>query len=150
MTEELLQCLREDILTLDYDQMYTDGSAWNRNIGIEYQSKQDTEVPKQSATPNSRSVRYMDITINANFKNTINWIKENGYWDYLKMNNAPEYVYYICTNEDFQSMSEAVDNDNNNHMREASYTHKNYEEITTPLTISVGENTIENIIMQKK
>jgi len=139
-TQELAQCLREDILALDYDQMYTDGSAWNRNIGIEYQSKQDTEVQKQSATPNSRSVRYMDITINANFKNTINWIKENGYWDYLKMNNAPEYVFYICTNEEFRAMQEAVDTNNNNHMRDASYTHKNYAPPENAMKIDTAKN----------
>ena len=139
-TQELTECLRKDILALDYDQMYTDGSAWNRNIGIEYQSKKDAEVEKLSPNPNSRAIRYMDIPINANFKNTINWIKANGYWDYLKLNNSPEYVYYICTNEDFQSMSEAVDNDNNNHMREASYTHKNYTPPENAIKIDTAKN----------
>ena len=80
----------------------------------------------------------MDITINANFKNTINWIKANGYWDYLKLNNSPEYVYYICTNEDFQSMSEAVDTHNNS--VRASYTHNNYTPPENAIKIDTAKN----------
>ncbi|MBQ6938187.1 MAG: hypothetical protein IJN36_06700, partial [Clostridia bacterium] len=39
-------------------------------------------------------VRYLHLNINPNYKRTVQWIKDNGYWDLVKINN--EGFIYIC------------------------------------------------------
>ncbi len=69
---EFIDVLKKDVLSLEYLQM-RDSSNWGMSVSIEY-------VPKDQLD-DGEDYRVYSIgqTINANFKNTLKWIKENGY-----------------------------------------------------------------------
>lgn len=80
--EELLECIRKDASSLSYDELYN--NSWSFNVDYEYVVKEDTD---------ESAIRYGSQNINANFKNTIAWVKENGYWDNVKIkNNGAIYI----------------------------------------------------------
>ena len=69
---EFMDALKKDALSLDYLQMRDSGN-WGMSVSIEY-------VPKDQLD-NGDDYRVYSIgqVINANYKNTLKWIKENGY-----------------------------------------------------------------------
>lgn len=75
--QELRECIKKDVYELSYEQMYNDD--WSFSIGIESTASNES---------GETYLRYINKNINANFKNTIDWIKENGYWDYVKPENT--------------------------------------------------------------
>ena len=81
-TAELLECMRKDVSNLSYDRIYNDG--WHFGIDYEYVIKD-----KNGKT----AYRYTNYNINANYKNTIAWMKENSYWSYVEIaNNGVLYI----------------------------------------------------------
>ena len=75
--QELRECIKKDVYELSYEQLYNDD--WSFSIGLESTASNEN---------GETHLRYIHQTINANFKNTIDWIKENGYWDYVKPENT--------------------------------------------------------------
>ncbi len=69
----LYSCIKRDVLDLDYSQMYNHES-WDMNINIEFADKRDN-------VQGGRSLNVISRQVNANYKNTLNWLKENGYWE---------------------------------------------------------------------
>lgn len=78
----LLECVRMDVANLSYNQIYN--NSWSFNIDYEYILKDEK---------GEASYRYANYAINANYKNTIAWLKENGYWSYVEIVN--DGVLYI-------------------------------------------------------
>lgn len=72
--DELYACIKRDILDLDYSQMYNHES-WDINLNLEFADKRDKDNGQ-----GGRSINMMNRQVNANYKNTLNWLKENGYW----------------------------------------------------------------------
>lgn len=79
---ELVECIRKDIDSLSYDRIYNGKWSFNVSYGYAIDNEYDTD-----------RLYYESQTINANFKNTIDWVKENGYWDSLNIENKG--VLYI-------------------------------------------------------
>ncbi len=78
----LMECIRADVSGLTYDQLYNNG--WSFNVDYEYTIK---------GKDGNRLHRYKNYNINANYKNTIAWMKENGYWSYVEIVN--EGTFYV-------------------------------------------------------
>lgn len=72
--EELYSALQKDILALDFTQI-SGGMAWNMSFATEYIRADEMELDKDH-----RGMYTFYNNINANYKNTLKWIKENGYW----------------------------------------------------------------------
>lgn len=101
---ELAECIKKDIENLSYSQINCDG--WNFSVELHYVPVENkairlngvelTESAIVTAAEDSKDIRieYMYQGINANYKNTINWIRENGYWDSIAIKN--EGVMYIA------------------------------------------------------
>ena len=101
--EELVECIRKDTENLSYSQINSD--SWSFGIELNYipvESKtinlNGIEVTKSSVIGISEEedlrIEYIYQGINANYTNTINWIRENGYWENVELKN--EGVMYIA------------------------------------------------------
>ncbi|MBQ9757579.1 MAG: ABC transporter permease [Clostridia bacterium] len=75
MIEEFYSCLTEDIMSLDYTQLH-DHQAWSMNVILEYVRTDD--LKKYNG---ERGMWSTYQNINANYKKTLKWMKENGFWD---------------------------------------------------------------------
>lgn len=98
---ELLECVRKDVLALDYNQMHMDYTErWSFSLAFEYLIEEETldtvAAPAvQTYKPNAGILGSVYTDINANYKNTIAWLKTNGYWD--KVATLPQSgAWYIC------------------------------------------------------
>jgi len=75
--KEFYSCLEEDIMSLDYSQMYDD-SAWSMNVIVEYVSAENLKREDSDRYLNS-----IFLSINANYKKSIQWMRENGFENQL-------------------------------------------------------------------
>ncbi len=73
----LMEALKKDLMTLDYTQMHT-SEAWRMHIRFEYALKEDIEAGKEHY-----GIRSTSEYINANYKNTIKWLRDNWYGQFL-------------------------------------------------------------------
>lgn len=100
--KELYGCISRDILALDYDEMITDDGFWSIWIGISYtvpkQDRKNLYVPDDS---DGTLVNSVGRQINTNYKNTVKWLKDNGYWNTLKV--GPKIDLYIGARPEEQS-----------------------------------------------
>ncbi len=98
--EELLECIKEDMLNLNYNEIHNSG--WNISVEIEYASKKIDNSNRYNyrIETNQRGEReriyinYIRVDINANFENTLAWLIENGYWEKFSIKN--DGIMYIC------------------------------------------------------
>jgi len=93
----LNECVTADIMELDYDELYNNG--WNFNIELNYIMDDEKEgyhniIQGLDDDGKRIKVKYLHLNINPNYKRTVQWIKDNGYWDLVKINN--EGFIYIC------------------------------------------------------
>ena len=87
--EEFYRCICQDIENLEYNQIHAIDHSMVY-VDIECRNDDYTEglnVPR---------LDYCSISLNNNFKNSMKWLKENGYGRYveLKIEGAPLYVVY--------------------------------------------------------
>ncbi len=99
---ELLECVRKDVLELDYNQMHMDYiEHWSFSLAFDYLIKSEEKeitTASQPYNPDAGILNNVYMSINANYKNTIDWLKRNGYWD--KVATLEQYgVWYICEDE---------------------------------------------------
>jgi len=100
---ELLECVRKDILALDYNQMRMDYTEhWSVSLSFEYLIEGENEHTATLVTrpyePNSGILGRVYTGINANYKNTIAWLKANGYWN--RLTTIPtDGAWYICEDD---------------------------------------------------
>ena len=100
--EELIKCIKEDMLNLSYNEIYNSG--WSIPVDIEYAAekadKRNHYNYRIETNPNGEKERvyiyYLQVDINANFKNTLAWFIENDYWEKLSIKN--DGIMYICRN----------------------------------------------------
>ncbi len=85
--KELIECIRKDISELNYSQM--DSKHIVRctvPVYIYHFYVTDKDYPRGHIT--------IDKDINTNYKNTVQWMKDNGYWDKSKLDlNQELYIF---------------------------------------------------------
>jgi hypothetical protein len=100
---ELLECVHQDILSLDYNQMYMDYTEqWSVSVAFEYlivdENDHTATVVTEAYEPNGGILGRIYTGINANYKNTIAWLKANGYWN--RLTTIPtDGAWYICEDD---------------------------------------------------
>ena len=94
---ELIDCIKKDVSVLSYNQI----NSGSRTFGIEINyipAEDDTEgvyaVITSPQSPEGYRTKYEYININANYKNTIKWLRDNGYWEGVALKN--EGTMYIA------------------------------------------------------
>ncbi len=98
--KEFYSCLEEDIMSLDYSQMYG-GNLWSMNVSIEY-------VPKSASREEYERYSYINnmyLSINANYKKSIQWIRDNGFEDQLF--NIGNRDLCVLTKDDWEEYTNA-------------------------------------------
>ncbi len=93
----LNECVKADIMELDYDELYN--NSWNFNIELDFivnDEKEGYYNTWQGVDDDGKriKVRYLHLNVNPNYKRTMQWIKDNGYWEMVKIKN--EGFIYIC------------------------------------------------------
>ncbi len=68
--QELFAALKADVLALDYSEY--SGGSWDADVNIEYVEQGQNEYDESR-------FGYANMSINSNFKNTMNWLRENGF-----------------------------------------------------------------------
>lgn len=63
----LVECIKQDVKSLSYSQIYNDG--WQVEVEVNY-----TKSEKDN------NDGYVNYSVNVNYINTINWLKQNGLW----------------------------------------------------------------------
>ncbi len=71
--KEFYSCLEEDIMSLDYSQMYA-ADAWSMNVSVEYVPAED-----MNRYDSERYLNSIFLSINANYTKSIQWIRDNGF-----------------------------------------------------------------------
>ena len=98
--KELLACIQKDMLELEYKEINVNVSHWELSLEAAY------ELPENDGTEAAVAVEYADtyyersaritfehVSVNANYTNTINWLRTNGYEDALRLTiNAPVHI----------------------------------------------------------
>lgn len=94
--QELISCIKEDILTLSYNEIYSGSREFGIEIGYIPQEESNEiyldEVYGEDNT--SIRIRHEYEAINANYKNTIKWLRDNGYWESVAF--KPSGIMYIA------------------------------------------------------
>ncbi len=75
--KEFYSCLEEDVMRLDYSQMHT-ADAWSMNVSVEYVPAEDMD-----RYDSERYLNSIFLSINANYKKSIQWIRDNGFENQL-------------------------------------------------------------------
>ena len=97
---ELVECVRKDILSLNYNRIKNSG--WELRLEINYvpvsESTDVAEITTMAVPNENVRIEYMSQEINPNFVNTMNWLSENGYLEKVSVKNADEI--YIAREDD--------------------------------------------------
>lgn len=97
--EELIDCIKKDIIALGYDQLHTDNASWGIVINVVFKLK---KVPEGSFY----ETQDLNIRINANYENTIKFLEKNGYMDWFPIELSEESNYYLCKKTAYDNMIE--------------------------------------------
>ena len=101
---EFVECVRKDVLALEYNQMYINHNYWNIGFEIQYEmTREPVDGPVETVAssyihdgmvlPESSYIDYEHFNINANYTNTINWLRNNGYEQLLKLDiDSPVHI----------------------------------------------------------
>ena len=107
----LNECITADIMELDYDEIYN--NSWSFNVELDFIVDDENEEYYNTwngvdGDGKRIKVRYVHLNINPSYKRTVQWIKDNGYWDLVKIKN--EGFIYICKEEEnLPFVKEALD-----------------------------------------
>lgn len=74
---ELTECLRADLLELEYTSIRNHDS-WSTSIGIEYMR---SDEPEADSVTDARGIYTVFTDVNAGFTRTVSWLREHGYAD---------------------------------------------------------------------
>lgn len=102
--QELKECIIKDVEGLSYSEIYTDG--WGINVEINYVPLKSSEYERTytEIVEDNKEIRisYLHMSINANYKNTINWLRENGYQDVVSLGEDG----ILCIAKDWKDIAE--------------------------------------------
>lgn len=105
--QELKECIIKDVEGLSYSEIYTDG--WGISVEINYVPEESAEYERTytEIVEDNKELRisYLHMNVNANYKNTIAWLKENGYWDKVSLDEGG----MLCIAKDWENL---IENDN--------------------------------------
>lgn len=93
--KELVDCVKKDMEKLSYSQINSDRWSFGIDLGYVAADKILTyaDIPIAESTQEEQ-ISYMYQHINTNFKNTLAWLMDNGYWEKLIPENSG--VIYIA------------------------------------------------------
>ncbi len=94
---EFIECFRRDVISLEYNEMYVETHHWNINFEIQYEMPSYPDAAPTSTAvavavvdnmvlPQSKYIDYAHHSINANYKNTLKWLRDNGFADVAGIN----------------------------------------------------------------
>lgn len=86
---ELLECIKADVKTLDYDKLRLGSGVW---CAIRYGVEEETETSEFDKPYSDVYYDWIEVRINKYYENTIKWLKDNGY-EYVFTDSA-----WITTN----------------------------------------------------
>lgn len=102
--EEFVAALQKDALELDYAEMY-DSSSWSMNVNIEYVRQQDIDAGIETY-----GIHSIYQSVNANFKNTVKWIVDNGYlWTTFNSSNQDLCILTAEQWEEYQKPKDDIE-----------------------------------------
>lgn len=102
--EEFVECLKKDVLNMEYKEKDINYTHWDLSTEIAfevYDELADVVATENSeyagitdvVLPRAGRLTYEHYSINANFTNTINWLKENGYSSLFSVGiNTPLHI----------------------------------------------------------
>ncbi len=73
---ELFECIKKDVKALDYSQLHSGNITWGN---IRYEVKKETETSEFEKPYSDIYYDWIEVGINRNYENTLNWLDENGY-----------------------------------------------------------------------
>lgn len=100
---ELVECVRKDISSLNYNRIKSNG--WDLRLEINYVPAEvittNDEITVMTVPGGNENIRieYLSQKINPNFENTMNWLYENGYWEELSIKDIGE-IYIAHENDE--------------------------------------------------
>ncbi len=101
--KQLVECIKKDTLSLGYNELRIDDIHYEISMGIQY--KVAIEVRGENSASSYPGVSsfnlYHDyVGVNANYTNTIGWLKQNGYWERVKLKLADNtYIGKMVTSQ---------------------------------------------------
>ena len=94
--QALVDCVKKDVVNLSYNEIYSGSRESGIEIGYVPSEYSDEiyveEVYREDNT--SIRIRHEYVAINSNYKNTIQWLRDNGYWESVALKN--QGVMYIA------------------------------------------------------
>ncbi len=100
---ELVECIKKDTLNLGYNELHIDDMHYEISMEIQYKvpiKSINADIYSYSSYPGASSFNlYFEyIGINANYTSTIEWFKQNGYWESVRLKLADKtYIGKIVT-----------------------------------------------------
>ena len=94
----LLECIQTDKLALAYGEQKINQYHFSLPLEIAFEIKENPETTEVAAIPSDNSVPsgvrlwFENVSVNMNYTNTLNWLRENGYESYIYP-NLDENVY---------------------------------------------------------
>jgi len=93
---ELIDCIREDVLSLSYNRI--NSSGWETRLEINYVPAEIPVVEVGEVQVTARPydldiedenvrIEYLSYAINPNFEKTMAWLSEHGYWETISIKN---------------------------------------------------------------
>ena len=121
---EFVECFKKDILSMKYNEMYINSYHWNISFEIQYEMQtyyDDRPVATSTVAvvgndmemQKTAYIDYAHHSINANYKNTIKWLSDNGYGNVGRLNlNSPVTIVDMSglERDDYKSYYEMADN----------------------------------------
>ena len=120
---EFVKAYQSDVLSLDYNEMYVNSHHWDINFEIQYEMPSyPNDGPTSTAVavaviddmqiPQSTYIDYSHHSVNANYKNTLKWLRDNGFGNVASFSIAsPVTIVDMSGVEDdeYKSFYEMVD-----------------------------------------
>ncbi len=95
----LHEALSKDLMSLDYNQIYTDYNSTHVTYEINRVGNLGEDVTVPYTEIGGKRIEYADADINTNFKNTHKWLADNGYIQYSYYNGLYGTVYIAQRNK---------------------------------------------------
>ncbi len=139
--KEFYSCIEEDIMSLDYSQM-RDENVWNMNVSIEY-------APQNA---NDRYLNTMYLNINANYKNSLQWIRKHGFEEQLFNRESRDLC--VLTKDDWKKYTSVEEHATASYGKGGmvqAYRIKNFSELTgiERITDSQTKKSIADFVTTK-
>lgn len=113
---ELLECVRKDILTMPYNEFRIPYTLFDISLEAAFEVPENNgnpDIPMSQSSigyaPSMGKIRFVHLLINTNYTNTVNWLKNNGYGHLLDAKlQPPLYIADISNIPDYDPVDQYV------------------------------------------